>query len=152
MPEVIFRGKDYGGEQSSVTIPLGVTAVTGVNYDAFVTSIGVLEAAIQDLVYIPLHPQFKAIDEPADDQATDAEGQREKKWRVKYQSTVTGKTYSLELPGSILTGHLVAGTEFLNVAAGNGLAFVTAFEAEAREPGTDNSVTVLNVQFVGRSI
>jgi len=151
MPTLKLRGKDFSGEPTSVSIPLGSTAVTAGNYAAYVASIAALIADIQPLSYIPLHEQFVAIDEAVSDQATDEEGQREKKWRVRYSSSVTGKSYHIEIPGAILTGNLIAGTDFLNLAAGDGLAFKTAFEAEAREPGTTNAVTVSNVQFVGRT-
>lgn len=152
MPSLKLRGKDFGGEPTSVGIFLGTTAVSGANYAAFAASISALIADIQPLSYIPLHEQFIAIDEAVEDQASAEEGQREKKWRVRYVSTVTGKRYSIEIPGAILTGNLVAGTDFLNIASGDGLAFKTVFEAEAREPGTNNSVTVVNVQFVGRTL
>lgn len=152
MPELVLSGKDWGNERSSVTISLGSTAVTSANYDAFVTSINALDTAIQAISYIPLHQTFKAIADEVTDKATNEEGQREKKWRVKYTSTVTGKQYAVEIPGAILTGNLVAGTDFLDLAAGVGLAFKTTFEAEAREPLTNNAVTVDSVQFVGRAI
>lgn len=152
MPDVIFSGKDFGGERSSFTVPLGSTVVSGANYDAFVNAISNLLTNIAPLTYMPLHETFKAIADPVDDQASNEEGQREKKWRVRYTSTVTGKSYAMEIPGAILTGHLVAGTDRLDISAGDGAAFVTAFELDAREPETDNAVTVDYVQFVGRTL
>lgn len=152
MPTLKLRGKDFSGEPTSVSIPLGSTAVTAGNYAAYAASIAALIAAIQPLSYIPLHEQFVAIDEAVTDQASNEEGQREKKWRVRYVSTVTGKRYHIEIPGSILTGNLIAGTDFLDISSGDGLAFKDAFEDEAREPGTTNTVTVSNVQFVGRTV
>lgn len=77
--------------------------------------------------------------------------QRERKWLVFYHDDTTGKKYRLEIPTALLTGNLVAGTDLADLAATNIAAWVTAFEAVAKDPDTGlNDVVVDKIQHVGR--
>lgn len=152
MPNAKFRGKDFGGESTSFTAPLGVTAVTNLTFDDFAADIAAIAAALANFSYIPLHEQFVAIDEAVSDQATDENGQRESKARVKYVDTITGSSYDIEIPAPILTGRLTAGSSFFNLAQAQVAALVTALEAGMRAPGTDNVINIVSIQHVGRNI
>lgn len=152
MPSAKFRGKDFGGEPTSFTTPMGVAAVTNLTYDDFAADIAAVAAALANFSYIPLHEQFVAIDEAVSDQASDENGQRESKARVKYQDSVTGQSYDIEIPAPILTGRLTAGSSFFNLAQAQVAALVTALEASMRAPGTNNTITVVSIQHVGRNI
>jgi len=151
MPTARFRGKDWSNEGTSVSVFLGTTPVSSANYDATAAAVAALEASLNGISLIPLHQQLVAIDEEVNDKSTDEHGQRESKARVKYTSTVTGKSYSIEVPGPVMVGRLIAGSDFFNLAQTQIAAFVTDFETTAREPGTNNAVTVDSIQAVGRT-
>lgn len=77
--------------------------------------------------------------------------QRERKWLVFYHDTVTAKKFRLEIPTALLTGNLVSGSDLADLGATNIAAWVTAFEAVARDPDTGlNTVAVDKIQHVGR--
>lgn len=77
--------------------------------------------------------------------------QRETKWLVRYTDDVDPiGDGSFEIPTADLT-LLLTGTKNMNVAAGAGLALVTALEA-GMPSRLGNSITVVNVVHVGRNI
>lgn len=151
MPSVRFSIVDESGERSSHGLWLGNDAVTNLNYDAFAASVTALQAATDAITLASHAAQFKAIDE-SPTQATDPYAQREAKWRVRYQSTVSPfKKYSVDIPAPDLTKK-TAGSQFADLSETDVAAYVTAFETEVREPDTDNTVTVLSIQHVGANI
>lgn len=147
-----FRGKDYSGEGSSFGVYLGVTDITGATLDGKVTEMEALKTAVGNFSLMPMAYELKAVSQPVVGQATNEYGQRESKARVRYSDDVTGAQYEVEVPAPVLTGRLSPGTQFFDLAQAQVAAFVTAFEAVQRAPGTDNTVTVLNIQHVGRAL
>lgn len=147
-----FRGIDYSNESTSFGAYLGVTDLDNTTLDGVVTDLEALQTALGNFTLIPMYFQLKAVDEPVASVASNEYAQRESKARVRYQDDVTGARYAVEVPGPILTGRLVAGSQFFDLAQAQVAAFVTAFEAVVKAPGTDNAVSVINIQHVGRSI
>ncbi len=78
-----------------------------------------------------------------------ATAQREVGLRVFYQDDTTGKKYHLTIPGPQVEDYPAAGTDDIDITAGDIAAFVTAFEANA-ESEAGNSVTVYAARLVGR--
>lgn len=77
--------------------------------------------------------------------------QRENKWLVRYIDETSNKKYQCSIGTADLT-KLGSNSEFLDLAAGPGLAFKTAFEAFAVPPDDpSHAVKVISVQFVGRN-
>lgn len=85
-------------------------------------------------------------------QASSKWAQRERKWLVVFQDTITGDQYTLTIGTADISGAWYdADTEYLDLVSTEGAAFVAAFEAFARAPKTQNTVSVLSVKFVGRN-
>ena len=82
---------------------------------------------------------------------TSESAQRERKWLVFYHDDTTAKKYRMEIPTAWLTDNMVPGTDLADLAATNIAAFVTAFEAVAKDPDTGlNDVIIDKIQHVGR--
>lgn len=77
---------------------------------------------------------------------TDPAAQKENRFKVTYQDTVTLKYYSFTIPCADLT-LLPSGSEFLDLTAGVGLGIVTNYETYG-ESELGNPVTVISIQFV----
>lgn len=84
---------------------------------------------------------------------SDANAQRERKWLVVYHDTVTGKKFRTEIPTAKLTGNLVTGSDLADLGVSDIAAFVTAFEAVARDPDTGlNTVAIDYIKHVGKRL
>lgn len=148
MPSARFRGRDYSQEPTSFGVWLGTDPVTAANFDAFIADVAALQTAAQDVSYIPMGQTFLVVDE-AGGAATDANGQRESKARVRYRAVGGTKVYRVDVPAPILTGQLQPNSDFFDLTTTEWAAFVAAFEDVAREPGTNQVVEVINVEHVG---
>jgi hypothetical protein len=69
--------------------------------------------------------------------------------RVFYQDDVTGKKYHLTIAGPQVEDYPAAGTDELDITAGDLAVFVSAFETNA-ESEAGNAVTVYAARLVGR--
>lgn len=78
-----------------------------------------------------------------------ATAQREVGLRVFYQDDVTGKKYHLTIPGPQVEDYPDAGTDELDITAGDLASFVSDFETNA-ESEAGNAVTVYSARLVGR--
>lgn len=145
MAQVVIPVIDYGNEKSSVTLNVADAIL-----DATITT---LYGAVDGLTIGTLEKSMLKTSADKDAGSTtppvNQYAQREIKWLVKYSDDVTGKRYSLEIPCADLS-LLVAGTETMNVAAGAGAAFVTAFEANVLSPD-GNAVSFISAKMVGRN-
>ena len=142
--------KDYGGEAARTKV--AVTKLTAANYVAQKVLIDALATAVGGLV-IGLHTEDTVIidrEHLANGFASSALAQRENKWLVRYHDATSNQKYRVEYPTADLT-LLAANSEFLDLSAGAGQTFKTAFEAIVKSPADDShTVVVDSVQFVGR--
>lgn len=111
-----------------------------------------LLAAIQGMVIGELNKERIVLSDTLSSSAPAASNlaQRENKWLVRYTDTTTHRIFKGEIPTadlSLLSGN----SEFLNLAADEGLAFKTAFEAVVKSI-EGNAVQLISVQFVGRTV
>ena len=154
---------DYNGETSTTTILVG--AVTAVSLPGLLTDISDMVAAIDDLVLgVRKSDQLRAFKTPGSNAlASDPNAQVERKWLVTYDDITAffdapvnsipnagfGKIFQIEI-GTANAALLEDNQEFLDLSAGEGLAFVTAFQAMGRTPygGTPR---VLSIELVGRT-
>jgi hypothetical protein len=151
MGKVSLSGLDFSGERSRFAA--NMVDLTAGNIAAQLALVANLVSATNDISYIPFGHTVLAEDVPSVGQATDANGQRELKARVRYADDVTGARFSVEVPAPILTGNLIAGSDFFDLTATDIAAFVAAFEAVVMSPDDlANSVTIVNMQVVGRSL
>lgn len=140
--------RDYDGETSSLSL-WGET-LDAANFASNSTKWNTLSSAIQGLsigrlashrllAYNTKDSALKAATKPA---------QRENKFLVSYHDT-GGRIYQAEIPCAD-TSLLMTNSEYIDLTAGAGQTFKTAFEAAVLSPGDSSAVVVDSVQFVGR--
>lgn len=140
-----------GGTPEKGRCQFRITTINAGNLAAVQAALATLLAAIQAMVIGELNRERIVLSDTlaSSAPATSPLAQRENKWLVRYQDTVTHRIFKTELPTADLS--LLAGnSEFLNLAADEGAAFKSAFEAIAATVD-GNPCTVISVQFVGRS-
>lgn len=138
---------DYTGEESTATLPVG-DAIADVDITAVFDAVdGVsLGNAGQSQHVISANK-----DVGPGGNASSAFAQREMKWLCRYQDAVTLKKHRLEIPCA--DANLLAGnTDFLDLTAGAGLAFKTAFDAQVKSNLTGNAVVLNTAELVGRNL
>ena len=151
MGKASFSGLDFSSERSRFSVQM--EDLTAGNIAAQLALVDALVTALGDFTYVPFGNVVNARDVPSVGKATAEDGQREFKARVRYSDDSTGALFSVEVPAPVRTGNLTAGTDFFNLAATDVAAFVAAFEALVKSPDDlANSVTVVNIQSVGRSL
>lgn len=80
---------------------------------------------------------------------TDSQSQREKKWIVSYEDTVTFRRYSVEIPcAQLVDSQFKPNTDEIDLSNAIWINFVNAFEAAVVSPD-GNAVNVLAVTFSG---
>lgn len=142
---------DFSGEKSIVS--WNGPEITGAAFD--VTSWKAAMVAIADAV-IDLtdctrgKEQFSSIgDSGSEVLPSVATAQREVGLRIFYQDDITGKKYHLTIAGPQVEDYPVAGTDELDITAGDLAVFVSSFETNA-ESEAGNAVTVYAARLVGR--
>lgn len=147
--KVRFSYKDYDAETSSVqftTVP-----ITAANFDAQVTAMNNLSTAILG-VQTEASLQSKmltAVDDfisraKADDKTT----QREHRWILTLEDTVTHRLTTHQIPQADVS-LISTDSDVLDLSTGPGATLKTAVEAMARFPGTNNTVNLLSVTYTG---
>lgn len=129
---------------------LNIVDITAGNLAATQTQLAALLTAIEGIVLGVLNRERIVLSDTLSSSAPAASNlaQREIKWLVTYTDTVTHRLFKSEIPTakiSLLTGN----SESLDLAAGEGLAFKTAFEAVVKSI-EGNAVQVISVKYVGR--
>lgn len=148
--KLVLSYVDYDEETSSV----GVRGVdfTAANFDA---QVALQDALVTAISGVTIANQYKtqriaAAVETAKTLPTDPYAQRETKWLVRYTDNVNSNgDGSFEIPGADLS-LLITNGKTMDVSAGAGAAFVTAFEAYARSK-LGNAVTFVSATHVGRN-
>jgi len=145
-----FRITDYSAESSNFRVA-GVD-VSSANYDAQQTQVIALSNAVEGIIIGQLAERAftSSVAQPDTVAPTDPFAQRELKWLVTYTDDTTGDLQQVEIATPDLA-LLVAGSDLMNVAAGAGATFVTAFEAFVRS-ADGNAVSVVSIRLVGRNI
>jgi len=81
--------------------------------------------------------------------------QREMKWLVEYEGTLSGKRYQLEFGPARFdsAGFLVAGSDLANLTHATWVAFIAAFEGFVTAPDDPaEPVAILSIRLVGRNL
>jgi len=154
MPSWSETIQDYNGE-TSVT-GLNVGAVTAISLPGLLSDIADYRAAIDDLILGTVKSdQLVAYKTPGTNALpADPNAQVERKWLGRYHDTVTQKKYRFEIPtAELVTGRLLANSDFADLTDTNMAAFKTWFDGFARSPDSDvNAVVLDSMQHVGRNI
>lgn len=138
---------DYANKTSTVALPVG-DGITDIDLTALFGAVdGML---IGNIDQSTLDKAVKKDAGPGG-AAASQNAQRELKWLVSYHDAVTLDKHSLEIPCA--DANLIAGnTTNMDLAAGAGLAFLTAFEAHCIAPITGNAVELDSVELIGRNL
>ena len=143
--------RDFSDEKAAMSIT--ITQLTSGNVVASLAALDTLLGTMQAITEgnaessrVVFRSQSEDPGRPSSESA-----QRERKWLVFYHDETTDKKYRVEIPTALLTDNLVPGTDLADLAATDVAAFVTAFEAIAKDPDTGlNSVAIDKIQHVGR--
>ena len=147
---ILIPIKDGNGKLSTATFPC--TAPVDLEITA-------LYDAVQDLI-LGKRQGSSLLTETAKDAAdvglAGGGAARSIKWLCTYQDNVDASEHRLEIPTADLTLQALP-SSFIDLAAGSGLAFKTAFEAAVTSPispgqGGGNAVTLLSVEYVNRTL
>lgn len=143
---------DHSGERTSWSCE-GVD-LSSANYDAQDTLIGNMRTAAAALLNGTLNrTTISTIDDGSSALPSDPAAQRELKIRLTYADNVNGRLFNTHLPCPDMShASRAQGTDVYNIEETEFAAFVTAFEAYARAPGTGNAVTVQSARLVGRRV
>lgn len=142
---------DFSGEKS--VVQWSGPEVTGAAFD--VTSWKAAQDNIADAIMDLTDctrgkEQFSSIaDQGSEVLPAIATAQREVAIRIFYQDDVTGKKYHLSIAGPAVEEYPDAGTDEIDITAGDMATFVTSFETNA-ESEAGNAVTVYAARLVGR--
>lgn len=139
-----------GGSPEKGRLRLNIVQIDAGNLAATQTALAALLSAIQAIVIGELNKERIVLSDTLSSSAPAASplAQRENKWLVTYTDTTTHRLFKCEIPTadlSLLTGN----SEALDLSAGVGGAFKTAFEAVVKSID-GNAVQVISVKFVGR--
>lgn len=154
----VWTISDYSDEKSSFKLYNG--AVTPTSISGYVTDLGTMRTAIQNLVLGTVASEMWIGDNTAISQArpTDPDAQRERKGLIVYKGNTNNKLFTATLPtirtktagGASL---IIAGTDKFDLAAPLVAPFVSDFQSLARTPDSDlETVTIVEIRLVGRNI
>jgi len=144
-------GRNGKPESASFRVP--VSTLTAANLVAQQTLMDALAVAVAGISNgVVRHTRILLQEtEGSSNRAPSTYDQRENKYLVRYHDTATAQNAIVSIPVADLS-ILPDGSEFLDLTAGAGLAFVDAFEAVVRSPfDASHAVTVDSIQFVGRT-
>lgn len=151
MPSTVTLGNvDYGAEKSN--FGLRIPTVTAANFDASITNVDSLQAAIDAvLLQATSRRVVKVEDVPYGGSAASQSAQRETKWRVIFTDDVDPiGNGSFELPCADLT-LLNPGSGEMNTSAGAGAALVAELELNMVSR-LGNAISVSKIIHVGRNL
>jgi len=143
--------KDYSKENSTMTYNFGpITIGTIVGFlsqnDAFLDAVQNLSlGALQKTSWTGDTTRYSGAP------PTDLNAQRERKWRVDFEDTVTLTPGHFEIPIALVTGQLITNTDQANLATAEWVALIAAAEALLK---TDdgNAINILGATLVGRNL
>jgi len=149
--KVTLSGLDASNEGTSFGVYM--VDLTAANFDARATALAAVQAAVRGVSKIAFDgASYPAMFTPRETTVpADPYAQRELKWRVSYSDNVNARIGEFEIGGPELTGIIVAGTDFMNLASTEGAALVTALEANCRSRD-GNAINITEVKLVGRTV
>lgn len=142
------------GQPETTVWRIPIQTVTAANYDATQTELTTLRNAVLALILgnmIRNATESSVFQAPDPSPAASPLAQRENKWLVRFHDSTTGQKFQVSIGTADLTKKM-ANSEFIDLTAGDGLAFKNAFQAVVVSPNeSGNAVVVDSIQFVGRN-
>lgn len=145
---------DFSNEKSSWGVAITtLTAANLVAQTALIDTLVTATAAISLMDSVKEETTVKRVLH-AGAQPTNPLAQRENKWLVRYFGDATFKRFSVEIPGADLSLLSTAPqSDYMDSSLTEYTDFVAAFEAIVKSPDdASETVTVVNIQFVGRRL
>lgn len=146
--------KKSNGRPETTHSEFAIPTLTPANVAATITLVGNLKVALAGLVlgrFIADEVIYNRELLGAQIPATSPNAQRENKWLARYHDPVTYNNYTLTFGTADLT-KLMTNSEFVDLTAGPGADFKTAFDAVVTSPEDASRLGVLDsLQFVGRN-
>lgn len=149
--ECEFTYQDYSKEISKARFK--INAITAANFDATVSLVNALSAAILGCQVENALQSKKVIAQNnfiTRAPATDKASQRETKWLMTLEDATLHTLSRHEFPLAD-SQYVQANTDFMDLSDGVGEALKTAVEAVVLSPA-GNAVLLVSVQYVGRSL
>lgn len=145
-----FTLLDYSGESS--TVRFRITEITSVNMATVLGDLADLGTAIDGISLMTLASERRILDNLflSRVKPTSVDAQREKKWLIRYEDSVTHNVYHNEIPGADLS-LLAANSDMADLTLGAWTSFISAFQAVVKSPD-GNAVTFLDAQYVGKRL
>lgn len=143
---------DFSNEKSTIDFP--IRPITAVTIAAVLTEAAALGTAIAGLSGGVLVKSILTQDSSSfgSTPPTDPNAQRERKWLVRFQDTVTLRYGQVEIPvAEVSTDLLLPGTDIADISDTLWTDFISAFETTARSID-GNTVNVLGARLVGRNL
>ena len=139
---------DYSDERSTVSVPVG--DITALTIAGLLTQIGTLKSAIEGLTSgVIQRESWGQSTKISNALPASQSAQRESKILVIYEDSVTYELFRMEIPcRNDANIALIANTDKLDLSDAETAAFVTAFEAIARQNG--HACNVLEMSVIGR--
>lgn len=136
------------------TIDFAIREMTAASMATLLPELATLGSAIDALTGGTLRKSQAMQDSSAFSGAapTDPSAQRERKWRVDFQDTVTGRYGKVEIPIALVDiTTKIAGTDQADLTDTKWTDFIAAFETTARSV-EGNTVNVVGATLVGRNL
>jgi hypothetical protein len=144
---------DNSNEDPASSVRFTVIDLATGNFTAWNAALDALQTAINGITLGTLATERRVADDKflSRVRPSSKEAQREKKWLVRYEDTVTHKIYRNEIPTADLS-LLTSGSDTIASFPVGPLAdFKTAFEAAVLSPAK-NTVTLLTLEYVGKRL
>lgn len=150
-----FKIRDYSDETS--TMKFFNDAITAVSLPGYLTDFGNLRTAVQGVIAGNIAVETWVGDQTLLTQAAPASpvAQRELKWLVTYEGSISGKLYQLTIPTADISNAalLLPNSDEADLTAQAWVDFITAFQAIGSTPDNPaENVTVRSIRLVGRNL
>jgi len=144
---------DFGGEKSTLTVRIATQ--TAANIAATTALLATLATATDAITngLVVKEQLIASSTGSGSGKSTNEQAQREHKWLVTYQDSVSLELFHLEVPTALLSVATMANSVKDTVSLGETVwsDWVDAFEAVARSKN-GATVTVFEITYVGRNI
>jgi hypothetical protein len=149
-----FTFADYSDEKS--TVEFTYDQATAANFDAIVGHISGALNALEDLTLGNVNKTtFVAQVNDVDlGPAGTPSAQRELKWLLEFQDSVTGGRFQREVPTAdiVTAGLLIPNSDVADLTATEWVALKTALDGNIRSNTTGNTATLTGARLVGRNL
>lgn len=144
---------DNSVEDPPSSVRMRVIDLASGNFTAWNTALDNLQTAINGITLGTLATERRIADDKFLSRVRPAsvEAQREKKWLVRYEDTISHKIYRNEIPTADLSLLTTGSDTISSFPVGPLATFKTAFEAAVISP-TGSPVTLLSLEYVGKRL